>query len=84
MGLHHLRLVEERNEWLIRRLNQQELKRVSVECDAFQRSENGMQEGPPSDCESTLVNEQKLTRRRYIYVLLPISLMCPPEKIPFS
>ena len=51
MLLDHLGLMEERNEWLVSRLDEHELKRVVIEGDALKSLEDGTQGSTTSNCD---------------------------------
>jgi hypothetical protein len=42
-------LLEQRDEWLVGCLDEHELQRVAVECDALQRRDDCVKEGATSD-----------------------------------
>ena len=50
MRLDHVGLVEERDERLVRRLDDHQLERVAVERDALERLEDGAECGAARNC----------------------------------
>jgi hypothetical protein len=49
MIFHDVRLVKQGDEWMISSLDQQEFQRVAIESDAFEGTQNGVQDRAAGD-----------------------------------
>ena len=59
MGVDDTGLVEERDERLVRRLDDHELQRVAVERDALERLQDRAERGTARDCRGRSLSERR-------------------------
>jgi len=74
--------MEERNEWLVGGLDQQELEGITVEGDAFEGGDNAVHDCATSNCGRKMM--ARFNRRVELDELLPTPWISLSEKTPSS